>query len=121
MEKNEHVDYEWQMLKACRYVLNVLRKGSVLLSPLIPGSEDQNGEFLFNIVHEDYCVHARNLMCWAYDGHDKLMPDDIATICGKIDAQITTLVPGSRTSKVEEKINQAEREVLFEHLEHFME
>lgn len=116
---NEHVRYEWQMLGACYFTLKRLSKG-MMIPDMIPGGEEANGQFFFNMVHEDFCLHARNLLLWYYAG-GLVMPQEIAFIKQKITDQIVTLVPEFRTTKVEEKIGDADRETLYEHIKNIMD
>lgn len=116
---NEHVNYELQMLEACYVTLKRLSQG-MMIPAMIPGGEKANGQFFFNMVHEDFCVHARNLLLWYYAG-GLVMPQEIAFIKEKINDQIVTLIPDFRTSKIEEKIGDEDRATLYEHIKNLMD
>jgi hypothetical protein len=108
---NHHVSYELQMLFGTRAGMKTLME-SVAIPELVPGAN--NGQFLFNVLHEDFCLHAWNLIVY-FDG---LYPkdDNIRRILKMIDTQIVTLIPEHRTAKADEKISQEDRDALFDHV-----
>jgi hypothetical protein len=122
MVKNEHVSYEWQMLQACYHVLQKLNKG-MMIPLMISGGEQANGQFFFNMVHEDFCLHARNLINWKHSLEYDVMGYDftLASIMKKVEDQIVTLDVERRTAKVEEKISDYDRKFLYEYIKEFME
>jgi hypothetical protein len=111
VELNHHVSYELQMLFGSRAAMKTIM-GGIETPEFVPNAN--NGQFLFNVLHEDFCLHAWNLIVY-FDGQNP-KDDNIRRILKMINTQIITLIPEHRTAKADEKISQEDRDTLFDHV-----
>jgi hypothetical protein len=95
----DHAHYERQMLQLCWKVLNEQ-------SPLM-------NQFLLNVMHESFCVHAQNL--YRFFQMEQFAPLDIRLLMKKIEYQVTSLAAPGRVESINAgKLVHADRALIFE-------